>query len=251
MLIACLSLADYLTHFCDAAKGKDLQLESSGFCSAALIFGAKSSTDRVLKANAVCKLTIKPPKDEHLAIHVQKLFADEMLAEFSVSTGKYQLFTNHLTNQTRIITEFETDGNLVVNLRAIKDMDLKNLEIELLITSFVKKSATQECPTFFYHDCQNHRCIREFYRCDGQNNCGNNSDEKRCHELGVGALLLISLALIVMVIAFTFRLFSKLMGEVPKRALIRGDSQLSLISNQSNRKDDTRSPLMRCEVVYF
>ncbi|CAG2107818.1 unnamed protein product, partial [Medioppia subpectinata] len=38
------------------------------------------------------------------------------------------------------------------------------------------------CPSNFF-DCGNDRCIAQFWRCDGEDDCGNWADEQSCHNL--------------------------------------------------------------------
>lgn len=35
------------------------------------------------------------------------------------------------------------------------------------------------CPRLFF-ECQNQKCIQSSWRCDGVDNCGDNSDEVNC-----------------------------------------------------------------------
>jgi len=41
--------------------------------------------------------------------------------------------------------------------------------------------ALSTCPSKFF-DCGNDRCIAQFWRCDGEDDCGNWADEQSCHN---------------------------------------------------------------------
>lgn len=63
---------------------------------------------------------------------------------------------------------------LVLNLSISENFNLKNEE---RFQCLIKAER--------YFLCDNRNCIRRIYKCNGENDCGDNSDEKDCEDLKV------------------------------------------------------------------
>lgn len=198
-------------------------------------------------------MSLRPPDGHALGIQIRRLFVDKNVAELTVRTVSGQLLLDSWSsnvNSSKVITALESSEEMAISLKTNAIANLADFELELIVSTFLDKGDRGHCPAHLYFDCRNNRCVRDYYLCDGINNCKNNSDEVHCQQLTASSLVLMSVCLVISLIYAVYKTFQKILGELSKRPVIRSDHKLTTVLTGSIkhghcREADTYKPLLQ------
>jgi hypothetical protein len=119
----------------------------------------------------------------HINLRNHHKFKDYLSIQFNESNTKLWFNNKYVEKNSRfksLYTSFSKDNDIVIKFTSTELFDPNDGKgFELIITSSEHKPPNRNCPKFLF-DCENNLCIKNKFRCNGINNCGNNRDEKNC-----------------------------------------------------------------------
>lgn len=173
-----------MLHYCDEKESHHYQMQPSGHRTVARVgifrppspaYFRHHAELQTLKAGANCSLTISPPDGHSIMIDVKQLMISERDATLRVINAKsHQVLISNTHANGSSDENFRNDvaNDLTVQLITHAYINDKQVEVQIILTSFMEKDPDGQCPDAFYYDCANHRCIREILHCDDVDNCG-------------------------------------------------------------------------------
>ncbi|KAI1290859.1 hypothetical protein HDE_07766 [Halotydeus destructor] len=236
----------YIANYCENSELNVIQLKDSVYYAGAKVRGHGTESGQI-EANVICYLTVKPADGQQIAFHVHKLFVDQLSAILKIqdsNTGAI-LLTSLSSEDDPFVTDISSSGPLLISLETNDTVTSDQLDLDIILTSFI---ATADCPLFWYLNCGqgSYRCVREHFRCDGVNNCGNSYDEKHCKEMTITSLVIVMMAILaclVMVVAKTFRRILKGVRGRDRQASVT--SVGAIVMQETSLAGDDVKPLLK------
>lgn len=179
-----------------------------------------TSKDKITPMNdngTICAIKMIPDDDQAISIQILEMKIDFVFMSFDIK---------EISDDKEIPPESVIDGNH----KPISPMDPKykpmrfdsrigfeiifkyktkpqsniNIKLKIEATAYLElKSASDACPTFGYYTCaENLRCINEILACDNIDNCGDNSDERKCDQMSF--LIIFSIITLMFTALFLF-----------------------------------------------
>lgn len=95
---------------------------------------------------------------------------------FILGRTKETIYLNKQCNNVHCIKEFLYNIKLI-----LVNLDIQMLDRYFILITIVFLDTQFQCqPNEF--QCENKKCVLKVWRCDGDNDCGDNTDEKSCSK---------------------------------------------------------------------